>query len=325
MALNPLASCNSRTSLVLFRPTWIALAFVVFFLLPQARAETFMIDVAQRARLDPEQMVATLSKADVILIGEHHDNPPHHHIQANLIEALVKTGHRPVLLFEMLAERQEKRYKQYRQNTHTRSSTKNQQELDSVLEWSERGGPIPPAYQPLFTLAETYGLEIGHAGLPADLIRNILRYGVVAIPKSLRNQLFGALGTSDFLTLANHLSSVVAQARGINPDDPAGGGFIAAQIAKDAYMALRLSEFSRPVILIANADHVQTDIGVPIHLKKRGFTGQILSIGMLKKDREWLNSNMNGDAWNNAIAPFDWVWLEKTQEASQPSQEGRKN
>lgn len=288
-----------------------ALAFMAVFSLPQTRADTLMIDVANAARLDPDQMAATLSKADVILIGEHHDAPSHHLIQASLIEVLVKAGRRPVLLFEMLAERQEERYRLYRQSIRTGSSHENRQELDSVLEWTARGWPILPAYLPLFALAEAHDLEVGHADLPSDLAQNIPRYGVVAIPKSLRNRLFGVSSVSDLQTVADRLAPVVAMAHGMKSGDPAVGGLIAAQLAKDAYMALRVSNLSQPVVLLAGMDHVRTDIGVPIHLSRQGFKGMVLSIGIVDETREWLDSDANDRPRDGAMPPFDWVWVDK--------------
>lgn len=311
MALNPIALPRRRASRTYRRGAWIvaALAFLAVMLPLPARAGISMIDLAKSARLDPEQMVAALSKADIILIGEHHGNPAHHRIQTSLIEMLIKVGRRPVLLFEMLAERQEIRYGLYRRNARAGSALDKVQELDDVLEWSVRGWPNLPAYPPLFVLAEAYDLEVGHADLPADLVGNISRYGVAAIPKSLRDRLFGALSAADLQDVAGRLAPVVALAHGMKPNDPTAGGLIAAQLAKDAYMALRLSGQPRPVVLIAGVEHVRTDVGVPLHLAKRGFAGKVLSISVPNEARDGIGPDGNDLARAGIKPPFDWIWL----------------
>ena len=52
--------------------------------------------IAERAR-----------RADVVYLGEQHDNPAHHAHQRAVVEALVARGVRPALAFEMLDEDQQ--------------------------------------------------------------------------------------------------------------------------------------------------------------------------------------------------------------------------
>ena len=39
---------------------------------------------------------------DFVLLGEKHDNPDHHRLQAWMIDALVARGRRPAIAMEML-------------------------------------------------------------------------------------------------------------------------------------------------------------------------------------------------------------------------------
>lgn len=315
MAMSPTFTCHIPSSCAI---GWKVLSNVLFFVatlsLQPVGAAVTMIDLAQRVKLDDRQVSAELSAADVILIGEHHDDPAHHRVQAVLLDTLLKAERKPVVLFEMLTERQEARYTRYRQNVGIGATQSGAQELEGILEWSVRGWPILPAYLPLFALAEEHSLEVGHAELPTELVRNITRYGVVAIPKSLRERLFNPLNAEDFTALVDRLAQVVSKAHGVPPSDPRIGGLIAAQLAKDAYMALRVSALSGPVVLIAGADHVRTDIGVPLHLVKRGFKGKVLSINMVNDASDGEGADENSLARNVIKPSFDWVWVDDSLE-----------
>ena len=43
--------------------------------------------------------------AEFVMLGESHDNPDHHIIQANILQALVASGRRPALVWEMVPKR----------------------------------------------------------------------------------------------------------------------------------------------------------------------------------------------------------------------------
>ena len=53
------------------------------------------------------EVYAALIKADFVLIGEKHDNPDHHWLQAKLVSELAAQGRKAALVFEMLTESQQ--------------------------------------------------------------------------------------------------------------------------------------------------------------------------------------------------------------------------
>src|SRR5512138_2205182 len=52
--------------------------------------------------VDEQALQDALGAADLALLGETHDNPDHHLLQARLIRAIVGSGKRPALALEML-------------------------------------------------------------------------------------------------------------------------------------------------------------------------------------------------------------------------------
>ncbi|HEY3190091.1 MAG TPA: ChaN family lipoprotein, partial [Solirubrobacteraceae bacterium] len=59
-------------------------------------------DVAARRFVDEPTVVAAITRARYVLLGEKHDNPDHHALQARLLRALTAAGRRPAVAFEML-------------------------------------------------------------------------------------------------------------------------------------------------------------------------------------------------------------------------------
>jgi uncharacterized iron-regulated protein len=58
-------------------------------------------DVGAARFIDVPTLVEQLSRARFILLGERHDNPDHHRLQAELLQALIARGLRPAVSFEM--------------------------------------------------------------------------------------------------------------------------------------------------------------------------------------------------------------------------------
>ena len=48
------------------------------------------------------ELEKALANARFVLLGEIHDNPDHHRLQAQLIDGLVRKGRRPAIVFEMI-------------------------------------------------------------------------------------------------------------------------------------------------------------------------------------------------------------------------------
>lgn len=128
-------------------------------------------DLAEAARV-----VAWLARrAEVLYLGELHDNPHHHRVQARVLEALVEAGMRPAVAFEMLPEGQQALL------DAVVASDAGPEEVERRLGWRARGWPDFNAYWPLFALARRHGLLVVAADLDPGLARRIAREGLAAV------------------------------------------------------------------------------------------------------------------------------------------------
>ncbi|MCZ6823948.1 MAG: ChaN family lipoprotein, partial [Deltaproteobacteria bacterium] len=60
-------------------------------------------DVNAGEFLTPREFMERAQRSRFLLLGEKHDHPDHHIIQAWIIRALVADGRRPVVAFEMFS------------------------------------------------------------------------------------------------------------------------------------------------------------------------------------------------------------------------------
>jgi len=54
-------------------------------------------DVKARAFIGEDALVARLVASRFVLLGERHDNPDHHALQAKLLRAILEAGRRPAV------------------------------------------------------------------------------------------------------------------------------------------------------------------------------------------------------------------------------------
>jgi hypothetical protein len=65
-----------------------------------------IVDVAAHRRVSEAELTARVRAADIVLVGETHDNPDHHRLEAALVQAF-STTHPAAVVFEMLNRQQQ--------------------------------------------------------------------------------------------------------------------------------------------------------------------------------------------------------------------------
>ncbi len=175
-----------------------------------------------------------LPPAAIYVIGEIHDNPGHHAVQADLVARLDPEA----VVFEMLSDEQAARIGP---DTPRDAAT-----LGPLLDWAESGWPDIALYAPI--MAASDAVILGAAGAAGDL---------------------SAYGLDVALSVEEQAARERLQAEahcGALPEDMLPD-FVARQRAIDAQFAARtvaaLDAYGAPVVLIAGNGHARTDWGVP--------------------------------------------------------------
>jgi uncharacterized iron-regulated protein len=247
--------------------------------------------------VDQATMLADLAGADFVLLGERHDNPDHHRLQAQLTRALVVTGERPrVVAFEMIPGDRQLAVVEYRQ-THPGDAGG----LGAALDWRASGWPEWPLYQPIAQAALDAGAEIVAADLSRAQREAVFRQG----PKMLQAAMVRRTGLDQSLPppLAASLMQELREAHCGQRPEALIEGMFRVQRARDAMMADRLATVAGHAggVLIAGNGHVRNDWGVPWYLARIRPTARTLSVGMIEV--------RDGADVPIAELPFDYVWF----------------
>jgi uncharacterized iron-regulated protein len=120
------------------------------------------------------RVAARARGAEVVYLGERHDNPDHHAAQTRVLQALLAGGARPAVGFEMLTVDQQAAVDMVQAGTDAAA------DAERRLRWSARGWPDIRMYWPLFELARRHRLRVWALDLDAALVRRIAREGLAA-------------------------------------------------------------------------------------------------------------------------------------------------
>lgn len=187
--------------------------------------------------------------ADIVFLGEQHDNPDHHIRQAEWTASLAPAA----LVFEMLTIAQARRGEKVdRSDVET---------LESALEWESSGWPAFDMYHPIFMAAPRAALY--GAGVPRDQLRTAMQKPLAEHPLAVRYGLDAPASEAEqqareALQDAAHCGALPQEMLPVMVD---------AQRIRDmtlADTALRaLDETGGPVVVITGNGHARMDWGAP--------------------------------------------------------------
>jgi uncharacterized iron-regulated protein len=132
------------------------------------RLAPLLLLAALPARADVAAVVAAARDADVVILGEIHDNPEHHRLQAEIVRALQPAA----LVLEMIPQAAEEAVNRLRAEGAPREA------LAAELEWEKSGWPDFAHYAPILEAAP--GARIFGAGQPPAEVRRAAREGAAA-------------------------------------------------------------------------------------------------------------------------------------------------
>jgi uncharacterized iron-regulated protein len=244
-----------------------------------------IIRAADQKPISQAQLVQILNQADVVILGELHDNPDHHQIRGELIAALARPG------LKIVAE-------------HLTLG----QPVDfgrGLLPGLESAGFLPkawawPIHEPLFRAIQKTGLPLAGANLDSQQTSQVFKTKGESLPGELQAILKAApLSKSQEEALHAELMQSHCQAM------PASmlPGMTWAQRGRDAAMASAAME-STPSILVAGNGHAWRDIGVPQIIGRN--KPELIVISVLFQERS-VPDSASGSAADPLRA--DYVWL----------------
>lgn len=205
--------------------------------------------------------------ADIVILGEVHDNPTHHRYQAEHVAKLQPSA----LVFEMLTEAQAV--------SITPEVRQDQAALREALNWDAQGWPDFAMYYSIIAAAPD--ARIYGAAIPRENARQAFERGIVASFK----------GDSSQFGLDVALDDAQQKARIQFQDDAHCGALptpmlpkmVALQRLRDAELArvslMAFDETAGPVAVITGNGHARKDWGIPVYLSHARPKVDVISIG----------------------------------------------
>ncbi|WP_262386414.1 hypothetical protein ROLI_036100 [Roseobacter fucihabitans] len=206
--------------------------------------------------------------AQVVFLGEQHDNPGHHALQADWTNALTPAA----LVFEMLTPEQAAAV--------TPQNRATQEALSAALAWETSGWPDFAMYYPIFAAAPD--AAIYGAGVPREQVRALMeapleealgvqdaqRFGLDApLPPEHQNQREELQRIAHCDALPKDLLPMMVSVQRLRD----------AVLARTALQALR--DTGGPVVVITGNGHARADWGAPFLLQQASPDTAVFSIG----------------------------------------------
>lgn len=239
-------------------------------------------DVVTRSFITEAQLMTALSGADYLLLGEKHDNPQHHQLQAKVIESLSTLG---AVQLEMLTMGKAQRLK----------IADSEDKFKEASNWQSSGWPDYSIYRPLISAIYKRGLR----PLPAHPARmDVFNHmkGSHSLPDQLTSDSIERLEADIERAHCGHLNTSMVKM------------MTKAQSYKDQFMAEEMSKQSGrgPVVLVAGNGHIRTDYGIPNYLP-RSTSLALLEVNRGKKDARAYETS-----------PYQFVWFTQRVDNDDP-------
>ena len=218
-----------------------------------------------------EVLLRRIGAADLVLLGEVHDNAAQHALRGRLISAFA--SRRPAVVFEHFTE--------------SEGPIAAPGAGESMEQWLDRTGFDRaawkwPLHRPVVEAALASGRSLWGSHVSRDVLRPVVRDGESAAPPHLRRLLEQAPLDSASRTALDQ--DLIAGHCGRLPETMVAG-MRAAQTVRDAAMAralMRAAE-SGPAWLVAGNGHVRLDIAVPRLLRAAAPAMNVLAVGLLER------------------------------------------
>ncbi len=261
-------------------------------------------DVRAERFVEPRDLTGRLAASRFVLLGERHDNPDHHALQARLVREVIAAGRRPALGFEMFSTDDAAAIARY-----LARSPRDAAGLGDAVNWKRTGWPAWRLYQPIAQAALDAGSPIVATNLSRASIEALRRNGLGGLGPAIVAQLkLDVLPTP--ATRAAMAQEIRESHCGQAPEATLDR-MVDMQWARDARMAEALARAGGRdgAVLIAGTGHVRRDRGVPAHLARHAPGTGVVSVAFLEVQAEAIAPAAYAEHWDGGTLPFDYVWF----------------
>ena len=275
-------------------------------------------DVEGGGFIEAPALAERLARARFILLGEKHDNPDHHLLQAWVVRSLVAAGRRPAVGFEMFTLDDAPAIGRYLAGLPADAAG-----LGEAVGWGRTGWPPWPLYQPIADAALAGGLPLVATNLPRALVQAAARRGMAGLDPSL----VARLGLDRPLPPETRaeMAAEIQESHCNGLPEAMLDSMILAQRARDAQMAERLAAAGARdgAVLITGNGHARKDRGVPAFLALHAPGAPVISVALLEVLRDKADPAAYVPYFGRPPFPVDYVWFTPRLDDTDPCEKYR--
>ena len=255
-----------------------------------------IVELKRGTVLPFEKFIDEIASKEIIFLGEVHDNPEHHLIQLQILQALMD-AHGPLsIAMESFQKPQQPLIDQYLKGDLTESN------FLKKVNWRRAWGIDYHLYRPLLLAAKSHKSEVLAINAPYGIVKKIARHGLKSLDETERESLAKEIDLTNKAHRA-YLRNAFKQHK--HKELKKFEYFYEAQCVWEDTMAENLAEHlnqnRRKLVVIVGNGHIINRFGIPDRVLKRSPVSMITVMPyplhedvVLKKemaDYVWLTPN----------------------------------
>lgn len=284
-------------TLQLYKVSLLAVGLILLGGLSNVKAEN--IPPANAPILSRErQTFSELMNANVVYLGETHDNPEDHQKQLQILQTLHQHQSKIAIALEMFQRPFQNAIDRYLAGEITET------ELRQQTEYDDRWGYDWEFYAPILRYAKTHKLPVLALNVPSEIARKVARGGLESLTPEERQQIPPAseIRTDNAayrqrleVEFNHHLEAGHGNSKGFER-------FLLVQVLWDETMAETIAQFWKnnpdyQIVVLAGKGHIEYGDGIPSRVERR------LQESDFAQRSVWLGEFPEGET-----QPADFAW-----------------
>ena len=265
-----------------------------------------ILDVKAGKVITFEELIENLASKDLIFLGEVHDNPEHHLIQVQILQALNARCGPPALAMEVFQSPQQDTLDRYLGGEIPEET------FLKTVDWKKSWGHDYLFYRPLLLWAKASRSPILAVNAPIDVVKKVARKGLSGLDAGERN----AIAEEIDLNRQAHRDDL----RRVYEQHPHGeldsfDHFYEAQCVWEETMAENASRFfekgKTKLVVIAGNGHLINKYGIPDRMLKRVPVSALTLLPYPIHGKEELAGKVADYIWLTPEAPHRFGFFHK--------------
>jgi uncharacterized iron-regulated protein len=251
-----------------------------------------------------DEMLRRLTAADIVFLGELHDDAGHHADQLKVLTDILAAGRSPAVAMEQFDRKNQAALDRARRERPLDSHFAGEQADFNFKGWDWS------FYAPIVNRAFAAGLPLIASNFSREEASEIVRDGLGAVSSERRTTL--AIDRPLPRHALRDLEDAISEGHCGRLPRTVVRGMAQAQRMRDAIMADAVIPYAgRGVVVIAGRGHARRDYGAPFYIAARDPRLDVVSVGLFELDSQGRPGDDEADRFaTQKVRPvFDFLWF----------------